>query len=71
MNFLLIFSSPARRRPAYADVLLGNFIADSVPGKRSKTPTPNRHSLAPDIDTFDQHLVENYRAASGCCASAM
>ena len=62
MNFLahLFLSGPADA-PAYADVLLGQFIADSVPGKQLETYPPAVQTgirLHRAIDTFtDQHPV--------------
>ena len=60
MNFLahLFLSGPAEA-PAYADLLLGNFIADSVPGRQLETYPPAVQAgirLHRAIDTFtDQH----------------
>ena len=62
MNFLAhLFLSGAPTRPRYADVLLGNFIADSVPGHQLETypaPVQTGIRLHRAIDTFtDQHPV--------------
>jgi acyl carrier protein phosphodiesterase len=60
MNFLahLFLSGPAARA-TYADVLVGNFIADSVPGKQVENYPPAVQAgirLHRAIDTFtDQH----------------
>ena len=62
MNFLahLLLSGPPEV-PAYADVLVGNFIADSVPGKQLETYPPAVQvgiRLHRAIDAFtDQHPV--------------
>ncbi|WP_046242438.1 acyl carrier protein phosphodiesterase [Hymenobacter terrenus] len=62
MNFLahLFLSGPPHSTP-YADVLLGNFIADSVPGKQLENYPPAVQTgirLHRAIDTFtDQHPV--------------
>jgi acyl carrier protein phosphodiesterase len=62
MNFLahLFLSGPANA-PAYADVLLGQFIADSVPGRQLENYPPAVQAgirLHRAIDTFtDQHPV--------------
>ncbi|GAA4358305.1 acyl carrier protein phosphodiesterase [Hymenobacter saemangeumensis] len=62
MNFLahLFLSGPADA-PGYADVLLGNFVADSVPGKQLEGFPPAVQTgirLHRAIDTFtDQHPV--------------
>ena len=73
MNFLAhLFLSGPPQAPAYADRLLGNFIADSVPGRRLETYPPAVQAgirLHRAIDTFtDQHPVvrrstERLRAA--------
>ena len=60
MNFLAhLFLSGAPESAAYADVLLGNFIADSVPGKQLDNYPPAVQAgirLHRAIDTFtDQH----------------
>ena len=62
MNFLAhLFLSGSPAAPAYADVLLGNFIADSVPGKQlEKYPQAVQTGirLHRAIDSFtDQHPV--------------
>lgn len=62
MNFLAhLFLSGAPGAAAYADVLLGNFIADSVPGRQLENYPPAVQTgirLHRAIDTFtDQHLV--------------
>ncbi|MBF9238867.1 acyl carrier protein phosphodiesterase [Hymenobacter sp. BT683] len=62
MNFLAhLFLSGRPGTPAYADVLLGNFIADSVPGKQLENYPPGVQAgirLHRAIDTFtDQHPV--------------
>ena len=62
MNFLAhLFLSGSPAAPAYADVLLGNFIADSVPGQRLESyPAAVQAGirLHRAIDTFtDQHPV--------------
>ena len=62
MNFLahLLLSGP-RTAPAYADVLLGNFIADSVPGRQLENypaAVQTGIRLHRTIDAYtDQHLV--------------
>ncbi|OGX83228.1 hypothetical protein BEN47_17635 [Hymenobacter lapidarius] len=62
MNFLAhLFLSGSPAAPAYADVLFGNFIADSVPGKQLRNYSPAVQTgirLHRAIDTFtDQHPV--------------
>ena len=62
MNFLAhLFLSGSPAAPTYSDVLLGNFIADSVPGKRLESYPPAVQAgirLHRAIDTFtDQHSV--------------
>ena len=62
MNFLAhLFLSGPVDSPAYAGVLLGNFIADSVPGKQLEKYAPAVQAgirLHRAIDTFtDQHAV--------------
>jgi acyl carrier protein phosphodiesterase len=62
MNFLAhLFLSGPTDGPAYADVLLGNFIADSVPGRQLENYPPAVQAgirLHRAIDTFtDQHPV--------------
>ena len=62
MNFLAhLFLSGAPGSGAYADVLLGNFIADAVPGRQLETYPPAVQAgirLHRAIDTFtDQHPV--------------
>ncbi|HEX8329351.1 MAG TPA: acyl carrier protein phosphodiesterase [Hymenobacter sp.] len=62
MNFLAhLFLSGSASGADYADVLLGNFIADSVPGKQLENFTPAVQTgirLHRAIDTFtDQHPV--------------
>ena len=62
MNFLAhLFLSGSPAAPTYSDVLLGNFIADSVPGKQLENyPTTVQAGirLHRAIDTFtDQHPV--------------
>ena len=62
MNFLAhLFLSGEPAAPAYADVLLGQFIADSVPGRQLETYPPAVQAgirLHRAIDTFtDQHPV--------------
>ncbi|MGY3087241.1 acyl carrier protein phosphodiesterase [Hymenobacter sp. UYAg731] len=62
MNFLAhLFLSGNPRSAAYADLLLGNFIADSVPGKQLENYPPAVQTgirLHRAIDTFtDQHPV--------------
>ncbi|SFP87254.1 ACP phosphodiesterase [Hymenobacter arizonensis] len=62
MNFLAhLFLSGPPDSPAYADVLLGNFIADSVPGKQLENypvAVQTGIRLHRAIDTFtDQHPV--------------
>nr|WP_230687548.1 acyl carrier protein phosphodiesterase [Hymenobacter ruricola] len=57
MAHLFLSGSPAA--PAYADVLVGQFIADSVPGKQLETYPPGVQTgirLHRAIDTYtDQH----------------
>ncbi|WP_426059282.1 ACP phosphodiesterase [Hymenobacter sp. B1770] len=62
MNFLAhLFLSGPPNSPAYAEVLLGNFIADSVPGKQLENyplAVQTGIRLHRAIDTFtDQHPV--------------
>ncbi|MDB5233670.1 MAG: hypothetical protein JWR44_663 [Hymenobacter sp.] len=62
MNFLAhLFLSGSPASPEYADVLVGNFIADSVPGKQLETYPPGVQAgirLHRAIDTFtDEHPV--------------
>ncbi len=62
MNFLAhLFLAGSPASPAYADVLLGQFIADSVPGKQLERYPPAVQAgirLHRAIDTFtDQHHV--------------
>ncbi|MCI1187631.1 acyl carrier protein phosphodiesterase [Hymenobacter sp. DH14] len=62
MNFLAhLFLSGAPGTARYADVLLGNFIADSVPGRQLENYAPGVQAgirLHRAIDTFtDQHPV--------------
>jgi acyl carrier protein phosphodiesterase len=62
MNFLAhLFLSGSPTSAAYADVLLGNFIADSVPGRQLESYPPTVQAgirLHRAIDTFtDQHPV--------------
>ncbi|WP_216688754.1 acyl carrier protein phosphodiesterase [Hymenobacter siberiensis] len=62
MNFLAhLFLSGAPGSAPYADVLLGNFIADSVPGRQFENYPPAVQTgirLHRAIDTFtDQHPV--------------
>ena len=62
MNFLAhLFLSGAPGSATYADVLLGNFIADSVPGRQLENYPPAVQTgirLHRAIDTFtDQHPV--------------
>ncbi|MBF9140558.1 acyl carrier protein phosphodiesterase [Hymenobacter sp. BT439] len=62
MNFLAhLFLSGSAAAPAYADVLLGQFIADSVPGRQLEKYPPAVQAgirLHRAIDTFtDQHPV--------------
>ncbi|OGX86916.1 acyl carrier protein phosphodiesterase [Hymenobacter glacialis] len=62
MNFLAhLFLSGSPGAARYADVLLGNFIADSVPGKQLEKYPPNVQigiRLHRAIDTYtDQHPV--------------
>ena len=62
MNFLAhLFLSGAPDSTAYSDVLLGNFIADSVPGRQLENYPPGVQAgirLHRAIDTFtDQHPV--------------
>ncbi|MBH8569249.1 acyl carrier protein phosphodiesterase [Microvirga sp. STS02] len=62
MNFLAhLFLSGAPVSATYADVLLGNFIADSVPGRQLENYPPAVQTgirLHRAIDTFtDQHPV--------------
>ena len=62
MNFLAhLFLSGSPQAPTYADLLLGNFIADSVPGRQLETYSPAVQAgirLHRAIDTFtDQHPV--------------
>ena len=62
MNFLAhIYLSGSPAAPKYPDVLLGNFIADSVPGKQLETYPVSVQTgirLHRAIDTFtDQHPV--------------
>ena len=62
MNFLahLLLSGPIEA-PSYADVVLGNFIADAVPGRQFETYLPAVQAgirLHRAIDSFtDQHPV--------------
>jgi acyl carrier protein phosphodiesterase len=62
VNFLAhLFLSGAPAAPTYADVLVGNFIADSVPGRQLENYPPAVQTgirLHRAIDTFtDQHPV--------------
>ncbi|WP_201982000.1 acyl carrier protein phosphodiesterase [Hymenobacter rubidus] len=62
MNFLAhLFLSGPSHAAAYSDVLLGNFMADSVPGKQLESYPPAVQTgirLHRAIDTFtDQHPV--------------
>ncbi|WP_310392978.1 acyl carrier protein phosphodiesterase [Hymenobacter sp.] len=62
MNFLAhLFLSGSPAAPAYPDVLLGNFMADSVPGKQLERYPPAVQAgirLHRAIDTYtDQHFV--------------
>ncbi|HEX8658270.1 MAG TPA: acyl carrier protein phosphodiesterase [Hymenobacter sp.] len=62
MNFLAhLFLSGPPGAAAYADVLVGNFMADSVPGKQLENHPPRVQTgirLHRAIDTFtDQHPV--------------
>ena len=62
MNFLAhLFLSGAPGAAGYADVLVGNFIADSVPGRQLESYPPGVQAgirLHRAIDTFtDQHPV--------------
>ena len=62
MNFLAhLFLSGSPAVPVYADLLAGNFIADSVPGKQLETYPPAVQTgirLHRAIDTYtDQHSV--------------
>lgn len=62
MNFLAhLFLSGPPTAPAYADVLVGNFIADSVPGRQLENCPPAVQAgirLHRAIDTFtDRHPV--------------
>lgn len=62
MNFLAhLFLSGSPGAPRYVDVLFGNFIADSVPGKQLENYPPHVQTgirLHRAIDTFtDQHPV--------------
>jgi acyl carrier protein phosphodiesterase len=63
MNFLahLFLAGPDATAPAYADHLLGQFIADSVPGRQLAGYQPEVQAgirAHRAIDTFtDQHLV--------------
>jgi acyl carrier protein phosphodiesterase len=62
VNFLAhLFLSGSPAAPAYADVLVGNFIADSVPGKQLEAYPPGVQTgirLHRAIDAFtDQHPV--------------
>jgi len=62
MNFLAhLFLSGLPAEASYADVLVGNFIADSVPGKQLENYAPAIQTgirLHRAIDTFtDQHPV--------------
>ena len=62
MNFLAhFFLSGPTDAPSYADILVGQFIADSVPGRQLENYLPNIQTgirLHRAIDTFtDQHPV--------------
>ena len=62
MNFLAhLFLAGPPTAPAYADLLAGQFIADSVPGRQLETYAPTVQAgirLHRAIDTFtDQHPV--------------
>ena len=62
VNFLAhLLLSGSRTAPAYADVLLGNFIADSVPGRQLENYSLTVQTgirLHRAIDTYtDQHVI--------------